>query len=129
MTVELTMLLYSTILFLLIILVPATDAINKNGPEAMGGARDNLPEPPVFRKRALRLRDNMLENIVMFAAVVLIANAAGVSNENTVLGAQIFFYARVAHAVIYLAGWPWIRPLFWLAGLIGTGMIAWPLMM
>ena len=39
------------------------------------------------------------------------------------LGAQLFFYSRIAHAVIYLAGWPWIRPLAWAIGLVGTLMI------
>ena len=60
----------------------------------------------------------------MFTAVVLVANMAGVSNETTVLGASIFFYARVAHAIIYAAGWPMIRPLAYFIGLYGMAIIA-----
>jgi uncharacterized MAPEG superfamily protein len=56
----------------------------------------------------------------LFAVVVLVASAAGVSNETTALGASIFFYARVAHAIVYAAGWPMIRPLFYFAGLYGV---------
>jgi uncharacterized MAPEG superfamily protein len=56
--------------------------------------------------------------------VVLVANAAGVSNETTVLGATIFLYARLAHAVVYAFGWPMIRPLFYFAGLYGMIIIA-----
>jgi uncharacterized MAPEG superfamily protein len=41
----------------------------------------------------------------------------------TVWGAQLFFYSRVAHAVIYLAGWPMVRPLAWTVGIIGTIMV------
>ena len=124
MTIELTMLLYSTILAFVLVLIPASKAILDNGAMIQAGARDDLPEPGVFRKRANRLVDNMYENLLLFAIVVLIAFAAGISNETTVLGAQIFFYARVAHAVIYLAGWPMIRPLFWAGGVVGIVMIA-----
>jgi uncharacterized MAPEG superfamily protein len=53
----------------------------------------------------------------------LIAAVAGISNQWTVLGAQIFFFARIAHAIWYIAGWAIIRPLFWLAGVIGCALI------
>ncbi len=120
MTVELTMLLYSTLLFLVIILVQAGLAIQQNGLPAQAGSRDNLPEPTVLRKRLLRLTSNLQENLIMFAIVVLSATVAGVSNDTTVLGATLFFYARVAHAVVYAFGWPMIRPLFYFIGLYGT---------
>jgi uncharacterized MAPEG superfamily protein len=124
MSVELMMLLYSTVLFFAIILLQAGLAISQNGLMAQAGSRDNLPEPSVLRQRLLRLSANMQENLVMFAAVVLVANAAGVSNETTVLGASIFLYARIAHAVIYAAGWPMIRPLVYFISLYGMVIIA-----
>lgn len=124
MTAELTMLLYSTVLLFILIAIPAANAIARNGVTTQAGSRDDMPEPSVFNKRATRLRDNMLENMALFAPLVLIANAADISTGITVLGAQIFFLARIVHAVIYLAGWPQIRPLAWAAGLVGIGMIA-----
>ncbi len=124
MTAELTMLVYSAGLFFVIILVQAGLGIAQNGLMAQAGSRDNLPEPTVLRQRLLRLTANMLENLILFAIVVLVANAAGVSNETTVMGASIFFYARVAHAIIYAFGWPMIRPLFYFAGLYGIVVIA-----
>ncbi|MCB1729711.1 MAG: MAPEG family protein [Pseudomonadales bacterium] len=124
MSVELLMLLYSALLFLVIILVQAGLGISQNGLMAQAGNRDNLPEPTVLRQRLQRLSANMQENLVMFAVVVLVASAAGVSNDATVLGASVFFYARVAHAIIYAFGWPVIRPLFYFAGLYGIVVIA-----
>jgi uncharacterized MAPEG superfamily protein len=47
-----------------------------------------------------------------------------VSNETTILGASLFFYARLAHAVVYAFGWPMIRPLFYAIGLYGMITIA-----
>ena len=124
MTPELMMLLYSAILLLVIILLQAGLAIAQNGLVAQAGSRDSLPEPSLLRARLLRLSANMQENLVMFTIVVLVANAAGVSNETTVLGASIFFYARLAHAVIYAFGWPMIRPLFYFVSLYGMIIIA-----
>jgi uncharacterized MAPEG superfamily protein len=124
MSAELLMLLYSALLFLVIILAQAGLGISQNGLMAQAGSRDNLPEPTVLRQRLQRLSANMQENLVMFAVVVLVANAAGVSNDATALGASVFFFARVAHAIVYAAGWPVIRPLFFFAGLYGIGVIA-----
>ena len=120
MTVELLMLVYSGALFLAIILAQAGLAIAQNGLMNQAGSRDSLPEPTVLRQRMQRLTANMQENLIMFAIAVLAANAAGVSNETTVMGASLFFYARVAHAIVYAFGWPMIRPLFYFVGLYGT---------
>lgn len=125
MSVELTMLLYSTALFLLIILLQAGLAIAQNGLLVQAGSRDSLPEPSVLRKRLQRLTANMQENLIMFAIVVLIAYATGVSNSTTAMAASLFFYARVAHAIVYAFGWPVIRPLFYFIGLYGIVAIGW----
>jgi uncharacterized MAPEG superfamily protein len=123
MTVELLMLAYSAVLFLVVIVAQAGLAISQNGLMVQAGSRDNLQEPTVLRKRLQRLTGNIQENLVIFAIVILVANAAGVSNDTTVLGASIFFYARVAHAIIYAFGWPMIRPLFYFASLYGIVVI------
>ena len=123
MSVELLMLVYSAVLFLAVILVQAGLAISQNGLMAQAGSRDNLSDPTVLRKRLQRLSANIQENLVMFAIVVLVANAAGVSNDTTALGATIFFYARVAHAIVYAFGWPMIRPLLYFVSLYGLVVI------
>lgn len=125
MTVELTMLLYSVILTFAILLVPATDSILKNGVFPMMGNRDaGLAEPSVWNCRAKRAAANMVENLPLFAALVLIAHAAGVSTADTVLGAQLFFWGRVVHAVVYIAGIPHVRTLAWAVSIAGMIMIA-----
>lgn len=123
MSTELLMLLNSTILFFVIIIAQALIAIGQNGLSAQAGNRDSLNEPTVLRKRLQRLIANLQENLVMFGVVVLIAHAAGVSNDQTALGASLFFFARVAHAVVYAFGWPWVRPLCWFVSFVGLAMI------
>ncbi len=124
MTAELTMLFWAVMLYFLLIMIPAALGIRDNGAKAQGGPRDDMPEPSVLRARMNRLAGNMQENMVLFTALVLVAHAAGVHSDNTVLGAEIFVGARVAHAVIYIAGWPMIRPVAWLISVIGMAMIA-----
>ena len=124
MSVELLMLVYSAGLFFIIIAVQAGLAIQQNGLMAQAGSRDELPEPTVLRKRLQRLTANMQENLVLFAIVALAAHAAGISNETTALGASLFLYARIAHAIVYAFGWPMIRPLFYFASLYGIFVIA-----
>lgn len=89
----------------------------------MAGPRDDLPPPKKYQARMLRVVDNHREGLTMFAPLVLIAAVAQISNQWTVLGAQLFFYSRLAHAVLYIAGVPLVRPLAWTVGLIGTFMV------
>lgn len=124
MTLELTMLLYSLILAFALALAPVLPLMQQNGMARMAGNRENLPEPNETVKRLMRARDNHFEWLPIFAGLVLIANLAGVSNANTILGAQLFFWGRVAHAVLYAIGVPWVRTLAWLVSIIGMVMIA-----
>ncbi|OQW55455.1 MAG: hypothetical protein A4S17_06250 [Proteobacteria bacterium HN_bin10] len=123
MTPELTYLAYSIVLLFVIIMIQASAGIRQNGGLVMANNRDNLPPPNTFSARAKRNVDNMRENLWLFAPGILIAAIVDLSNQWTILGAQIFFFARVAHSIAYLAGWPFIRPLFWFAGVIGCALI------
>ncbi|MEZ6024092.1 MAG: MAPEG family protein [Hyphomonadaceae bacterium] len=123
MTVELTYLAYSIALFFVIVLVQGYSGIANNGGLAMANNRDNLKPATTFQARMKRLTDNYRENLWFFAPLVLIAAVADISNQWTVLGVQIFFWSRLAHAIWYAAGWPVVRPLLWLAGVIACILI------
>src|SRR5258706_9346191 len=57
---------------------------------------------PAWVNRANRAQVNAVENLATFAPVVLIAHAAGVSTSVTVASAAVYFYARLAHAVVHV---------------------------
>ena len=59
---------------------------------------------------------NAIENLAVFAALVLIAHAAGVSNETTVMAAQVYFWARLVHVLSYTFAIPWVRTLSFVVG-------------
>ncbi len=123
MSVELTMLAYSVALLFVLILIQASAGVQAQGLMRMMGPRDDLDEPSVFQARTKRVVDNHREGLILFAPLVLIAALEGVSSPLTVLGAQLFFYTRVAHAIAYVFGLPLVRPLFWLVGLSGPILI------
>jgi uncharacterized MAPEG superfamily protein len=89
----------------------------------LAGNRESLPPPTGWAGRAQRAHRNMLENLLLFAALVLIAAVAGKANAMTLLGAQLFFWARLAYAVIYVAGIPWLRTGAWFVSVIGLALI------
>jgi uncharacterized MAPEG superfamily protein len=88
------------------------------------GNRDNLPPPTIAAGRAERMSRNTLENFVLFSALVLAAHAGGVAAERVDLGAQLFFWARVAYIPVYLAGIIYLRTLLWLISVVGLALIA-----
>lgn len=123
MSVELAMLVYSTALLIALVLIQTTVGIHAQGAKAMASSRDNLPPPKPFQERTKRVVDNHREGLTMFAPLVLAAALAHVSTPWTALGTQLFFYSRLVHAGLYLAGVPMIRPLVWAIGLAGTLMV------
>ena len=59
---------------------------------------------------------NAVENLVVFAALVLIADLAGISNSTTVLACQLYFWARLVHLLSYTFAIPWVRTTAFVAG-------------
>jgi uncharacterized MAPEG superfamily protein len=123
MTPELTLLVWSAILAFVQMLVAVGGAQLQVGLPALADNRENLPAIVSWAGRARRAHLNMLENLVLFAILVLVAQIAGKTNAMTLLGCQIFFWARVAYAIIYIVGVPWLRTAVWVVSVIGLLLI------
>ena len=124
---ELTLLIWAAALTILQMLVSALGSTSQIGLTTLAGNRDNLAETTGWASRAQRAHRNMLESITVFAILVLSANLMSISNDMTVLGAQLFFWGRVAFSIIYLAGIPWVRTAAWGVSLVGLILIFLPL--
>ncbi|HYA46681.1 MAG TPA: MAPEG family protein [Burkholderiales bacterium] len=120
---ELMLLVWAVALMFVQMLVAATGTYLQVGLTKMAGNRDDMPKMAGWAGRAERAHLNMLENIALFAPLVLVAVLAGKTNAMTLLGAQIFVWARVAYAVIYLAGVIWLRTLVWAVSVVGLVII------
>ncbi|BFM15443.1 hypothetical protein R50073_16260 [Maricurvus nonylphenolicus] len=91
-----------------------TAAGNQHDIAPWNGANDRL-------NRAIR---NLIEAIAIFAPIALTVQVLNLGNDTSALGAEIFLIARVVHALVYIAGIPWVRTLAWFAGVAGIVMVA-----
>ena len=123
MTPELSYLVFSAILTFVQMLVAAGAATLQFGIQTNAGNRDNVPKFEGFCGRASRAHSNMLENLILFAILVLSAHAVGVSSALTLLGAQLFFFGRVVYAIVYWIGIPWVRSAVWGVSVLGMVLI------
>ncbi|MCZ6808732.1 MAG: MAPEG family protein [Proteobacteria bacterium] len=116
MTSELTSLIWVTALTAFLWIPYALNTIAVRGlMDAVGYPAD--PKPLAgWAQKMKAAHANAVENLVVFAALVLIANAAGVSNETTVLACTVYLWSRVVHLLAYTFAIPWMRTLSFVAG-------------
>ena len=80
------------------------------------GYPENPKAPAAWASRMKAAHYNAVENLVVFAALVFVLNAAGISNETTVVACKAYFWARVIHLAAYTFAIPWVRTLSFAAG-------------
>src|SRR4029077_3484435 len=66
-------------------------------------SRDDKPQSP-WAQRLYFAHTNAVDNLAVFAPLVLILNAIDYSSRWTVLACAVYFWARLAHAVTYAFG-------------------------
>ena len=120
---ELMLLTWAALLTLVQAVVAVQGAMMQVGLPMLAGNREGMPEIRGWGGRAARAHRNMLENLVLFAVLVLIAVLSDKTNATTLMGAQLFLWARVAYAVVYVAGLPWLRTGVWAVSVVGLAMI------
>ena len=123
MTPDLQLLVWSAALTLVQMLIAVLGATGEFGLPRLAGNREDLPPATGWAGRARRAHANMLESLAVFAIVVLVAHVAGRANETTALGATLFFWGRVAFALIYVAGVPWLRTAAWGVSIAGILLV------
>ena len=124
MSVELQMLAWAIVLGLVQLVVAATLGTQQRGLGWNAGARDGIPVPLTgVAARMDRALHNFLETFGFFAAAVLIVVLTQKTSAHTALGAQLYFWARVAYVPAYAMGIPYLRTLIWAASLAGLLMV------
>jgi uncharacterized MAPEG superfamily protein len=123
MTPELMYLVWSAALTFVLVLIAVSGATLQVGLPTLAGNREGLPKLAGWAGRAQRAHFNMLESLILFAVLVFVAQLAGIHNASTLLGAQLFFWGRVAHAAVYIAGIAWLRTAAWGVSVVGLIMI------
>jgi len=124
MTTELCMLVWSAVLGLVQIALAAICTVGQRGLGWAASARDEV-KPPLggMGGRLDRARANFLETFPLFAAAVLAAHLLQRHDNLTVLGAQLYFWARLAYVPAYAAGIPYLRTLIWAVSIVGIVLV------
>ena len=71
---------------------------------------------------------NAVENLAVFATLMLAAQVMNVSTPATALAGSLYLWSRVAHAVTYTLALPWLRTLAFTGGFIAQMLVAWQLL-
>jgi uncharacterized MAPEG superfamily protein len=120
---ELMLLLWSIALMFAQMLVSTIGAQLQVGLPMLAGNHEKFPEITGWAGRARRAYYNMIDNMVLFVPLVLVAVMIGKTNDTTLLGAQLFVWARLVYAIVYLIGIPWLRTGVWVVSVVGLVMI------
>ena len=104
--------------------------LNRAVVRGIGGTVGYPHAPKALAPWAERLRAahaNAVENLVVFAALVLAAQVAGISTPVTVLACNLYLWSRLVHAVAYTLAIPWVRTLAFVGGFVAQMMFVWQL--
>jgi uncharacterized MAPEG superfamily protein len=84
------------------------------------GAKPHAP----WATRLMFAHDNAVENLVIFAPLILILNEIDYSTKWTVYASAVYFWARVAHLIVYTLGLPVFRTLAFTVGFLAQAVLA-----
>ena len=128
MKTELQYLVYVTAFTGLLWVPYILDRIAKWGLVTAVGYPTNPPPQSPWAQRMMKAHDNAVENLVVFAALVLAAHALGVASGAVATAAIVYFWARVVHLLAYTFAMPWVRTLAFAVGFFAQATIAWQIL-
>ncbi len=121
---QLTMLWASIALGFIYLIAAAVTSVGQRGMPWALGPRDDAP-PPInaIGGRFDRAWKNYVETFPIFAAAILLETHAGQGSGLAPLGAQLYFWGRVAYLPLYAVGWPFLRTIAWTVALAGIVLV------
>lgn len=122
------LIIFLVLLLLLVqVFLPGRYLTEQVGTEAQMGPRDDLPEPTQALARSRRALGNLQETLPIFLTLAVLSIVLGEQGWLSLVGAGLYFIGRAAHVVCYIRGLsPW-RSFSFLAALLGTVLMAIPL--
>ena len=104
-------------------------ALGYNKQSGHGDSNQPSETPPAWAARAYRAHINSVENLAVFATLVLIAHITKIGGETVACAAMVYFFARIAHYVVYVLGLPVLRTLAFTTSLGALLTIAYVVLM
>ena len=95
--------------------------------EAVGYPANPKPQSP-WAQRLKKAHANAVENLVVFAALILTAQALGIASAVIGSAAVVYFWARLVHAAAFAFAVPWVRTLAFTVGFLAQAAVAWQIL-
>lgn len=92
------------------------------------GYPDQPPKMAPWAERLKKAHYNAVENLVVFASLVIVLHLQEGGSELTETAAMTYFWARLVHAVAYTAALPWVRTLAFAVAWAATILIGWAIL-
>jgi len=128
MTTELTWLTYTVLLTAVMWLPYILNVIAVRGLVDATGYPENPKPMSGWAMRLKAAHYNTIENLVVFGLLVVIAHLADIHSGLTVTACVVFFWARLAYAVIYALGIPMIRTLVFAVSWACIAVMGWAIL-
>jgi len=91
---------------------------------ALRNPRPDAPPLAGWADRLMHAHSNAVENLVLFAPLVLAVEQLGLNSATTAVAVQVYFWARLAHAAIYTLGVPYLRTIAFAVGFVVQVVLA-----
>jgi len=123
-SIEIQMLCWSVLLGLAQLTIATLGRVVDQGLQYNISSRDQQPPSvSVITARLQRVFANFCETFIYFAVAVLVVTSLARNNSSSALGAQLYFWSRLAYVPIYAAGIPVARTAIWAASIVGLMMV------
>lgn len=123
-SIELTMLWASAVLGIVYLLAAVLPSVLTRGmPWAMGPRDDAGADLGKVGARLDRAWKNFRETFPLFVAAILVEASTVQDSELAELGAQLYFWGRVAFLPVYALGLPYVRTLVWTVAMAGIALV------
>jgi uncharacterized MAPEG superfamily protein len=76
-----------------------------------------------WARRMMAAHTNAVENLIVFAPLVLTARALGIATAVTAFACALYFWSRLAHVVVFTLGIPVLRTLSFAGGFVAQALL------
>ena len=125
MSDELTYLTYTAILTVSLWVPYILNQISTLGLLNALGYPENANPGADWARRLKAAHYNAVENLVVFATLVLIVEVSGIGSAATAFSSMIFFFSRIVHVLSYTFAVPYVRTLSFAVSFFAMMGIAW----
>jgi uncharacterized MAPEG superfamily protein len=90
---------------------------------AMANPSPNEKAQSGWAERMMAAHTNAVENLAIFAPLVLVTQALGITTAVTAFACALYFWSRLAHVVVYTLGIPGLRTLSFVGGFVAQALL------